>query len=188
MAAETAQEREERLRQLSANQQRRLAAETAQEREERLRQLSDNQKRRLAAETAQEREERLRQLSDNQQHTLAAETAQEREERLRQLSHNHQCRMEEAIYNSCVAPARHNAEHLSSNNDNDDDNNISYVLAPAYKRLYFIRDVTYISRAHALRANVKPAHRKFKGHENLHRVRTLLLQFLAGRVGPHLTD
>ena len=91
-----------------------MAAETAQEREERLRQLSDNQKRRLAAETAQEREERLRQLSDNQQHTLAAETVQEREERLRQLSHNHQCRMEEAIYNSCVAPARHNAEHLSS--------------------------------------------------------------------------
>ena len=52
-------------------------------------------------------------------------------------------------------------------------NNISYVLAPAYKRLYFIRDVTYISRAHALRANVKPAHRKFKGHQNLHRVRAL---------------
>ena len=38
------------------------------------------------------------------------------------------------------------------------DNNISYVLAPVYKRLYCIRDVTYISRAHALRANVKPAH------------------------------
>ena len=53
-------------------------------------------------------------ISDNQQRRLAAETAQEREERLRQLSHNHQCRMEEAIHNSCVAPARHNAEHLSS--------------------------------------------------------------------------
>ena len=37
-------------------------------------------------------------------------------------------------------------------------NVISYVLAPVYKRLYFIRDVTYISPAHALRANVKPAH------------------------------
>ena len=37
-------------------------------------------------------------------------------------------------------------------------NVILYVLAPVYKRLYFIRDVTYISRAHALRANVKPAH------------------------------
>ena len=36
--------------------------------------------------------------------------------------------------------------------------NISYVLALVYKRLYFIRDVTYIPRAHALRANVKPAH------------------------------
>ena len=114
LAAETAQEREQRLRQLSANQQRRLAAETAQEREQRLRQLSANQQRRLAAETAQEREQRLRQLSDNQQRRLAAQTAQEREERLRQLSANHQCRMEEAIHNSCVAPARHNAEHLSS--------------------------------------------------------------------------
>ena len=49
---------------------------------------------------------------------------------------------------------------LSHNNDDNDDNNdnISYVLAPVYKRLYFIRDVTYISRAHALRANVKPVH------------------------------
>ena len=35
---------------------------------------------------------------------------------------------------------------LSHNNDDNDDNdnNISYVLAPVYKRLYFIRDVTYI--------------------------------------------
>ena len=45
-----------------------------------------------------------------------------------------------------------------SHNDGNNDNNISYVLAPVYKRLYCIRDVTYISRAHALRANVKPAH------------------------------
>ena len=46
---------------------------------------------------------------------------------------------------------------LSHNNDdnNDNDNNISYVLAPAYKRLYFIRDVTYISRAHGPRAKRK---------------------------------
>ena len=47
---------------------------------------------------------------------------------------------------------------LSHNGDNDDNNNISYVLAPVYKRPYFIQDVMYISRAHALRANVKPAH------------------------------
>ena len=78
LAAETAQEREQRLRQHSDNQQRRLAAETAQKREQRLRQLSANQQRRLAAETAQEREQRLRQLSDNQQCRLAAEAAQER--------------------------------------------------------------------------------------------------------------
>ena len=71
----TGSEREQRLRQLSDNQQRRLAAE----REERLRQVSDNQQRRLAAKTAQEREQRLRQPSDNQQRRLAAETAQERE-------------------------------------------------------------------------------------------------------------
>ena len=57
----------------------------------------------------------------------------------------------------------HDVLHRTSNDDNnDDDNNISYVLAPAYKRLYFIRDVTYISRAHALRANVKPAHESSK--------------------------
>ena len=96
------------------------------QRQERL----QRQQRRLAAETAQEREERLRQLSANQQRRLAAETAQEREERLRQLSHNHQCKMEEAIHNSCVAPARHNAQHLSSNNGGG----ISYVLLNAHAR------------------------------------------------------
>ena len=158
MAAETAQEKEERLRQLSDNQKRRLAAETAQEREERLRQLSDNQKRRLAAETAQEREERLRQLSVNQQRRLAAETAQEREVRLRQLSHNHQCRMEEAIYNSCVAPARHNAEHLSSNND---DNWRAGASQPSLTAGPRCRDIyrTSSARARSLRRehSVKPA-------------------------------
>ena len=51
--------------------------------------------------------------------------------------------------------------------------NISYVLAPVYKRLYFIRDMTYVARTHALRTNVQPAHWKFKGHQNLQRVRTL---------------
>ena len=64
---------------------------------------------------------------------LAAETAQEREERLRQLSHNLQCRMEEAIYNSCVAPARNNAEHLSSYSPNYG-GGISYVLLNAHAR------------------------------------------------------
>ena len=48
-------------------------------------------------------------------------------------------------------------QRLRSLSHNGDNNNISYVLAPVYKRLYFIRDVMYISRAHALRANVKPA-------------------------------
>ena len=39
--------------------------------------------------------------------------------------------MEEAIHNSCVASARHNAEHLSSNNGNG---GISYVLPNAHAR------------------------------------------------------
>ena len=67
-------------RQRLQRQQRRLAAETAQEREQRLRQLSAsaaNQQRRLAAETAQERKERLRQLSDNQQRRSYVRTLRE---------------------------------------------------------------------------------------------------------------
>ena len=48
--AQSTQEKQDCLRQPSANQQRRLAAETAWEREERLRQLSDNQQCRLATE------------------------------------------------------------------------------------------------------------------------------------------
>ena len=38
--------------------------------------------------------------------------------------------MEETIHNCCVAPARHNAQHLSSNNGGG----ISYVLLNAHTR------------------------------------------------------
>ena len=41
--------------------------------------------------------------------------------------------MEEAIHNSCVAPARHNAEHLSSDNGRG---GISYVLPNAHARSF----------------------------------------------------
>ena len=82
LAAESAEEREARLLQLSASQCERLAAETAEEREARL----QSRRERLAAETAEEREARLLQLSASQRERLAAETAEERETRLLQLS------------------------------------------------------------------------------------------------------
>ena len=49
---------------MSVNQRERLAAETGEEREARLQQMSTNQCQRLAAETGEEREAKLQQIRD----------------------------------------------------------------------------------------------------------------------------
>ena len=91
LALESPQEREARLRQVSAQQHERLAKESVEEREARLRQLSAQQRERLATESVEEREARLRQLSAQQCERFATESVEERESRLRQLSiHQHQ--------------------------------------------------------------------------------------------------
>ena len=82
LAHESPQEREARLRQLSAQQRQRLATESIEEREARLRQLSAQQRQRLATESIEEREARLRQLSIHQHQRLTFETVEEREVRL----------------------------------------------------------------------------------------------------------
>ena len=60
----------------------RRAAQTAEERDARLRQIRDNRRQSLATETEEERAARLQQMSANQHHRLAAETGSEREARL----------------------------------------------------------------------------------------------------------
>ena len=68
-----------------STQQRRIAAESTEEREARLHQLSVTQRQRIAAESTEEREARLQQLSVTQRQRIAAESTEEREARLQQL-------------------------------------------------------------------------------------------------------
>ena len=68
-----------------STQQRRIAAESTEEREARLHQLSVTQRQRIAAESTEEREARLHQLSVTQRQRIAAESTEEREARLQQL-------------------------------------------------------------------------------------------------------
>ena len=80
----------DRLQQLSALQQQRLATETQEERTARLQQLSALQQQRLATETHEDRTARLQHKSVAQQQHLAAES---REERAVRLDHLHQNRI-----------------------------------------------------------------------------------------------
>ena len=67
-----------------STQQRRIAAESTEEREARLHQLSVTQRQRIAAESTEETEERearLQQLSVTQRQRIAAESTEETEER-----------------------------------------------------------------------------------------------------------
>ena len=60
----------------------RRAAQTAEERDARLRQIRDNRRQILATESEEKRAARLQQMSANQHHRMAAETGSEREARL----------------------------------------------------------------------------------------------------------
>ena len=68
-----------------STQQRKIAAESTEEREARLHQLSVTQRQRIAAESTEERGARLQQLSVTQRQKIAAESTEEREARLQQL-------------------------------------------------------------------------------------------------------
>ena len=77
-AAQTAEERDARLRQIRENRRQSLATESEEERAVRLQQMSANQCHRLATETEEERAARLQQMSANQCHRLTTETEEER--------------------------------------------------------------------------------------------------------------
>ena len=81
-AAQTAEGRDARLRQIRENRRQSLATESEEERAGRLQQMSANQCHRLATETEEERAARLQQMSANQRHRLASETEEERAARL----------------------------------------------------------------------------------------------------------
>ena len=79
LAAESTEQREVRLLQVSVNQHERLATESTEQREARLLQVRANQRQRRAAESLEERENRLLQLRVNQRERLAAESLEESE-------------------------------------------------------------------------------------------------------------
>ena len=85
-AAQTAEERDARLRQIRDNRRQSLATESEEERAVRLQQMRD----RLASETEEERAARLQRMSANQCHRLPSETEEERVARLQRMSAN-QC-------------------------------------------------------------------------------------------------
>lgn len=84
--AQTAEERDARLRQIRDNRCHSLATESEEERAVRLQRMRD----RLASETEEERAARLQRMSANQRHRLTFETEEERADRLQQMSAN-QC-------------------------------------------------------------------------------------------------
>ena len=90
-AAQTAEERDARLRQIRDNRRQSLATESEEERAVRLQRMRD----RLASETEEERAARLQQMSANQRHRLASETEEERADRLQQMRANQRHRLEE---------------------------------------------------------------------------------------------
>ena len=80
-AAQTAEERDARLRQIRDNRRQSLATESEEERAVRLQQMKD----RLASETEKERAARLQRMSANQCHRLVTETEEERAARLQRM-------------------------------------------------------------------------------------------------------
>ena len=86
-AAETAEQRSERLRKWKERDRARCAAQTASERQATSQQRSTRESERMAAETPEERERRSQRMSTNQHERLAAETPKERE-RLQRMSTN----------------------------------------------------------------------------------------------------
>ena len=85
-AAETAEQRSERLRKRRERDRARRAAQTASERQATSRQKSTRERERMAAETPEEREARLQRLSTKQHEKLAVEPPDEREARLEHYS------------------------------------------------------------------------------------------------------
>lgn len=73
LAAESSEQREARLQQMSANHCERLATESVKRREARLLQLSTNQRDRLSDETVQQREATLQRASKRDTYTSGEE-------------------------------------------------------------------------------------------------------------------
>ena len=82
-AAETVEQRSERLRKWRERDHARHAAQTASERQATSQQRSTREHERMAAETSEEKETRSRQKSTRERERMAAETPEERERRLR---------------------------------------------------------------------------------------------------------
>ena len=78
-AAETVEQRSERLRKQRQRDCARCAAQTASERQATSQQRSTCERERMAAETPEERERRLQRMKTNQHERLAVETPVERE-------------------------------------------------------------------------------------------------------------